>query len=85
MRLNAEIERVGLWKCEEDIDQGLRKVFSEKEQKESLYNQLQFRKKVLNQLSPDPTFFQKSSQGRYFTIDEQRLINQFLKFLQKIL
>ena len=81
--LMDEIEKVGLWKTEQQVKENVKKLVDESEKVRALSLQIQFRKVVLSAFHPEKEVFQMSAKGIKF--DSKRLTDNLIAILQKAL
>lgn len=77
----------GLWQSQEQVNEGLAKLKTDKEQREALQSQLKFRKKVLNQKHSDSKIFNFSEKvgGKYQKLTIEQLKSNVFKLIQDCL
>ena len=73
-----KLQAYGLWKSEEEIEEGLKKL-SKSQQKDAVITQIRFRQKVLGQTHKDHNVFHVTKDRKYLTI--QQLIENLCKLL----
>ena len=73
-----KLQAYGLWKLEEEIEEGLKKL-SKSQQKDAIITQIRFRQKVLGQTHKDHNVFHVTKDRKYLTI--QQLTENLCKLL----
>lgn len=79
--LMDKIEKIGLWKTEQEVTKCVSEIEDECERVRVLSLQIQFRKVVLSAYHPDKVVFQMSAKGRKF--NSERLCENLCTILKK--
>ena len=79
-KLTMEIMVYGLWQTQQDIEEGLSKLRSKTAKLQALKVQINFRKKVLEQIHHDKTVFFTTQKGKPLPIET--LVENLMKLLE---